>query len=396
MKYDFDTVINRKNTNSIKWDCTDEIFHSNGILPLWIADMDFQSPQPVIDALTKRAEHGVYGYTESSKAYYDSIITWIYKRFDWKISSDWIINTPGVVPAIIFSILSFTEPKDKILVQSPVYHPFFSSITNTDRELVNCPLKNENGHYTMDYEGIEEKFKTGVKATIFCSPHNPVGRVWTKEELTKFGELCLKYNVLIISDEIHSDIIYKGNKHIPIASISKEFSKNTITCIAPSKTFNVAGLETAAAIIENTELHKKLSETLSKLWLGGSNVFGVTALEAAYTYGEEWLTQLLDYLEGNINYFIAFIEKKIPALTVHKPEGTYLLWVDCRNLGMNSKDLKSFFTETAKVGLNSGDMFGEGGEYFQRVNIGCPRAVLKEALERIEQAVNSQKNKTTN
>lgn len=389
MNYNFDEVINRKNTNSIKWDYTNEIFHNNDILPLWVADMDFLSPKPVIDALVERAAHGIYGYTGKSEGFYSSIVHWLEKRSRWSIEPKWIIDTPGVVPAIVFSILSFTKPNDKILIQSPVYHPFFHTITNNDRQIVNCPLKCENGYYSMDYENIEKAFKTGIKATILCSPHNPISRVWKEEELIKFGALCLKYNVLIISDEIHSDIIYSGNKHIPIASISEQFSDNTITFIAPSKTFNIAGLHTSNAIIANKLLRTKFKETIKNLSLDNSNIFGITALEAAYTYGEEWLDQLIPYLQENINFLVSFLKERIPSIKAIIPEGTYLIWLDCTALNMDSLSLKKFFSETAKVGLNSGDMFGEGGEGFQRMNIGCPRTILKEALTRIETAVNS-------
>lgn len=388
MKYNFDEILNRKNTNSVKWDNLEKVFNSNEVLPLWVADMDFASPKPVIEAIKSRADHGIYGYTNKSKSYYSSIVNWLKKRINWEIDSKWLIDAPGVVPSIVFSLLSFTTPKDKILIQSPVYHPFFASVEINDRELVNCPLKAADGYYSMNYEEIENKFKSGVKATILCNPHNPVGRVWTKEELKKFGELCLKYNVLIISDEIHSDIIYKGNVHVPIASISNELLQNTVTLIAPSKTFNIAGLTTSSVIIANKTLYSKFKATASKLWLD-NNLFGVTALEAAYTYGEEWLTELIAYLQGNVDFLVNYIKERIPAIKVRKPEGTYLVWLDCRALNMDSSALKKFFIEKAKVGLNSGDMFGQGGEGFQRINIGCPRATLKEALERIEQAVNS-------
>lgn len=387
MHYDFDKIINRKGTSSVKWDYLDRVFGNSGVMPMWVADMDFEAPQPVIDAVVKRARHGVYGYTNRSDAFYASIAGWTEKRHGWHVERDWISACPGVVPAISLNILSFTEPGDKVLVQSPVYHPFFSSIEDNGRVIVNNRLKQEGGRYVMDYEDLDAKLGSGVKVMILCSPHNPVGRVWSREELTRVGELCVKHNVILISDEIHSDLIYSGNVHTPTASLSEELAQRTVTCLAPSKTFNIAGLSTSIAIIPNRELHQKFNSTVKSIGIEMSNLFGITALEAAYTHGAEWLDQLLVYLEGNVDFLLDYFKSSIPRIKVYKPEGTYLMWLDCRELGMAQKDLVSFFIHKAQVGLNDGAAFGAGGEGFMRMNIACPRSVLEEGLRRIEKAV---------
>jgi len=389
MKYNFDKSINRLGTSSVKWDYLERVFGNKEVLPLWVADMDFEIPQPVIDTVVKRAQHGIYGYTEKPASFYASIANWMKKRHGWHINNEWITVCPGVVPALCFSVLSFTEPEDKVLLQSPVYHPFFSSIKDNGRIVVNNQLRQENGKYVMDFEDLEAKLRSGVKVMLLCSPHNPVGRVWSKEDLEKVGELCAKYNVVIISDEIHSDLIYSSCTHIPAASISEELAARTVTCIAPSKTFNIAGLSASAVIIPDNALRQKFNGTIKRLGIEMSNLFGITALEAAYTNGEEWLDQVLEYMEDNIDYLVRYFNTRIPQIKVSKPQGTYLVWLDCRELEMNQKDLVNFFINKARVGLNDGAAFGAGGEGFMRINIACPKSLLEEALNRIEQAVSS-------
>ncbi|MHB1394902.1 MAG: MalY/PatB family protein [Clostridia bacterium] len=389
MKYNFDKSVDRLGTSSVKWDYLDSVFGNAEVLPMWVADMDFEVPQPVIDAVVKRAQHGIYGYTEKPDSFYSSIASWMEKRHGWNLSTEWISMAPGVVPALSLSVLSFTTPGDKVLVQTPVYYPFFSSIENNDRVIVNNQLKQEKGKYYMDFEDLEAKLGSGVKAMILCSPHNPVGRVWSRKELMKVGELCIKHDVILVSDEIHSDLIYAGNIHTPIASISEELAQCTVTCIAPSKTFNIAGLSTSAMIIPNKVLRGKFNNTIKRLGIEMSNLFGITALEAAYTHGYEWLDQLLAYLEGNLDLLMDYFESKIPGIKVSRPEGTYLIWLDCRELGMTQKDLVNFFISKAQVGLNDGTAFRAGGEGFMRMNIACPRSLLAEALNRIEQAMNN-------
>ena len=389
MKYNFDKSVDRLGTSSVKWDYLDRFFGNKEVLPMWVADMDFEVPQPVIDAVVKRAQHGIYGYTEKPDSFYASIANWMKKRHGWHISNEWITVCPGVVPALCFSVLSFTEPGDKVLLQSPVYHPFFSAIEDNGRIIVNNRLKQENSRYEMDFEDLKAKLAGGVKLMILCSPHNPIGRVWSKEELKKVGELCARYDVTIVSDEIHSDLVYSGCKHIPAASISEELAMRTVTCIAPSKTFNIAGLSTSAVIIPDKALRHKFNSTLKRLGIEMSNLFGITALEAAYNNGDEWLDQVLAYMEGNLDYLVDYFDTRIPQIKVTKPQGTYLAWLDCRELGMNQKDLVDFFTNKAGVGLNDGAAFGAGGEGFMRMNISCPRSLVEEALKRIERAVKS-------
>ncbi|MGE5677067.1 MAG: MalY/PatB family protein [Pseudomonadota bacterium] len=389
MIYNFDAGIDRKGTSSVKWDYLEKIFGNKEVIPMWVADMDFAAPQPVIDAVVERAKHGVYGYTEKPASFYTSVTRWVKKRHGWHVSSDWITVCPGVVPALNLCVQAFTEPGDKVLLQSPVYPPFFASIRNNDRVLVNSPLRLIDNKYTIDFEDLETKLAGGVKAMIICSPHNPVGRVWSREELEKVGALCVKYNVLLISDEIHSDLIYKNYKHTPAASLAPEISERTITCLAPSKTFNIAGFATSLAIISNKELRDKFNRYLAQLGFDSTNLFGITALEAAYNYGEEWLDQALAYLEGNLDFLMNFLAEKLPRIKVSRPEGTYLVWLDCRDLGMKQKELVNFLIHKANVGLNDGTAFGDDGEGFMRMNIACTRSTLEEGLKRIEKAVNS-------
>jgi cystathionine beta-lyase len=389
MKYDFDKVILRNGTNALKWDGLDKTFGTADILPMWVADMDFEAPQPIIDAVVKRAQHGIYGYTEKPESFYSSISSWMKKRHGWQIDNKWIEVSAGVVPAISLSILSYSEPGDKILLQSPVYYPFFSAIESNNRVMVNNQLIYENHQYKIDFNDLESKLKTGVKVIILCNPHNPVGRVWSREELEKIGELCIRYNVIIVSDEIHSDLIFGKHTHIPIASISEELAERTVTCMAPSKTFNIAGLYTSAVIISDDTLRGEFKNTMNRLNAEAKNLFGIIALEAAYTYGEEWLEQALPYLEGNLDFLVDYFATKIPKIKVSKPQGTYLAWLNCRELGMNQKDLVDFFIHKAKVGLNDGAVFGSGGEGFMRLNAACPRSLLEKGLKRIKNAVNT-------
>ncbi|MCY6369158.1 MalY/PatB family protein [Clostridium ganghwense] len=389
MKYDFDKVINRIGSNTAKWDEVEAKFGTKDVLPMWVADMDLRVAQPIIDALKERAEHGIFGYTKMSDSYKEAVCNWMEKRHDWKIKKDWLIHSPGVVPALSIIIREFTQPGDKIIIQSPVYYPFFDVVKENGRELICNSLKQVDGKYVMDYEELESQIDEKVKLMILCSPHNPVGRVWKREELVKLGEICLKHNIKVISDEIHADLVYRGHKHIPFASISEEFAQNTITCFAPSKTFNIAGLQSALLSIPNKDDHKKFSAALGTLDIRRDNCFGAVATETAYTHGEEWLEQVLEYLEANLDFLIEYVEEKIPKIKVNKIEGTYLVWLDCRKLGMSKEELFQFMIKKAKVALDDGSWFGPEGEGFTRINIACPRVTLEEGLKRIENAVNS-------
>ena len=389
MQYDFDTVIDRRNTNSAKWDTAEHAVGEKDVLPLWVADMDFSCPPPVIEAVKKEAEYGIYGYTFVPDSCYDAIIGWMKKRHGWDIKKEWIVFTPGVVSGFHWVVRACTRPGDSVIVQPPVYYPFFKAVKFNGCQLVENQLKLKNGRYEIDFEDLEKKFDSRTKVLLLCSPHNPVGRVWTREELTRLSDVCREHNVVICSDEIHSDLIYRGYRHTPTAMISDEAAQNTITCIAANKTFNIAGLKTGFAVIPNPTLRENFQKTMQNIGVGSCNSFGVTATEAAYAHGEEWLEQLLDYLQGNLDFLIKFIETRIPQIKVIKPEGCYIIWLDCRDLGMNDDELKNFMLKKAKVWLNDGTTFGNGGSGFHRLNLACPRSTLEEALKRIEQAVNS-------
>ena len=399
MKYNFDKEIDRSGTNSVKWEYiqneemddiihTDQFFGENHKLPMWVADMDFSVPQPVVDALIVRAQHGIFGYTVPADDYLQSVTGWMRRRHGWNISPEWIVNTPGVVPAIKTMVRTFVPLGDKVLIQPPAYYPFNFAIEKNQRVLAFNSLKYENHRYTMDFADLEQKAKDPqVKMAILCNPHNPVGRVWSEEELTRFGEICLENNVLVVADEIHCDLLFEGVEFTPFAAISGEFAQNTLVCTAGSKTFNLAGLKHSNIIIPNQNLREQFSQMLVNSGLSGVNIFGMTALEAAYNHGEEWLDQLLEYLDGNLLYMEEYMAENIPQITVVKPEGTYLIWLDCRELGLSIKELKHLMIEEAGVYMDEGFIFGPEGEGFERINIACPRSILEDALERIKGAV---------
>lgn len=387
MEYNFDKIIERKQTNSIKWDFNQRIFGREDIIPMWVADMDFQVPEEVVEALVNRAKHGIYGYSDQMNGTNEAFINWMRTRHGWKIESDWIIFFPGIVPALNELIRSLTKPGDKVLIQSPVYPPFFNVIKNHGREVVNSQLILENDRYTMDFLDLEAKMASGVKMIILCNPHNPVGRVWKQEELERLGQLCLYYNVLVISDEIHSDLIFEGYQHIPFGSLSPELALQSIVCTAPSKTFNLAGLQTSNLIIPNEKYREVFRSSLNLSGIHHPNVFGLTAMEAAYRQGWDWLNQLIVYLKGNVDFLFSFLEHELQAVRSIRPEGTYLAWLDFRSLGLEPKALHEFLIHKAGVGLNAGYTFGPGGEGFERLNLGCSRLLLEEGLKRIKQAV---------
>ena len=388
MTVDFDRVIDRYQTNSVKWDFVKDIFGRDDLLPMWVADMDFQAPQAVRDALVAKAKHGIFGYSDPTESYYQAVTGWLERRHGWKVDQDWLVFSPGVVPALLWLVRAFVKPGEKVVLQSPVYPPFLRAIESNGAEPLNNTLRLENGRYVIDFGDLEKKLQSGAKMLILCNPHNPVGRVWQREELLRIGELCLKYQVLVISDEIHSDLIYPGHKHIPFASLSEELAMNSIVCTAPSKTFNLAGLQTSNIIIPNPELRKSFREMLALNGIGHPNIFGLVATEAAYNYGEPWLESLLAYVKGNLDFLLAYLESNIPKVKAVIPEGTYLVWLDFRELGLEPKELQEFLLTRAKVALNAGYTFGPGGEGFGRLNMACPRSVLAEGLGRIASGVN--------
>ncbi|KEJ00781.1 cystathionine beta-lyase [Clostridium botulinum A2B7 92] len=390
MKYNFDKVVNRDNTNCSKWNFNKETFGYEDIIPMWIADMDFETVPEVKEEIIKRAHHGIYGYTATTESYYEEVVNWMKKRHEWNIKKEWITNTPGIVMAVNTIVRAFTHLGDKVLLQRPIYYPFFKAINNNGCHIVNNPLKFDGKRYEMDFEDLDNKLSDPrVKIMILCSPHNPTGRVWTKKELVKVGNLCLKHNVLVISDEIHSDLIYKPNKHIPFAAICKEFADISITCTAPSKTFNLAGLQGSNIIISNERLMNEFKIAMENIGLSTLNIFASIACEAAYKYGEQWVEELIDYLQENKEFAKKFIKEKVPILKVIEPEGTYLLWIDCRELKISKEELEEFMLKEAGVAFDEGYIFGEEAIGFERMNIACPREILKRALERIEKAINN-------
>jgi cystathionine beta-lyase len=364
---------------------------------MWVADMDFPVARPIIEEIKKRAAHDFYGYTMPGAKVIEAVVDRMERKFNWKIKPEWIVFTPGVVPALHVAVRAFTHPGDEVILQEPVYFPFFSAVTSCGCQIANNELKLNDGRYEMDYEDLEGKFqdKMGalpapnrVKAIIFCNPHNPIGRLWNKGEITRMGKIVTRHGAIVISDEIHCEVLFKGYKHTPFASISDEFEQKCVVCMAPSKTFNLAGLEASSIIIPNKRLRDEFTSMRTGI-VPGLNVFGLTAMEAAYRLGDEWLEQLLEYLQGNLDITLEYFEKRIPRIKVIKPQGTYLLWLDCRDLGRDNLALRRFMREKARVGLDDGFLFGAAGAGFQRMNIACPRTILSEALSRIETAVNS-------
>lgn len=389
MRYNFDEIVDRKGSDAKKWSNMEEIYGTNDLLPMWVADMDFKSADEIIEALKQRVEHGVFGYTWKQDSFYESMINWAKKRYGWEIKKEWILVTPGVVTGLSIGVRELVKEDEKVLIQPPIYPPFHEIIKNNNRIISVNPLKDDGEKFVMDYEDLEKKIDKDTKLMMICNPHNPVGRVWTREELTKLGDICIKNNIPIISDEIHGDFILKGVEHTVLASISKELEQNTITLMAPSKTFNIAGLGTSVAIIPNEKLRNSYKNAIDAMVLDKITVFGAAGFEAAYKYGEEWLDEVLEYIEDNINYTLEYIRSEIPEIKVYKPDGTYLLWLDFNGLNKSVEEINNALINVGKVGLNNGSAYGKEGEGFFRLNIGCPRSILEEGLKRIRKAVKS-------
>ena len=387
MPYDFDRLIDRRRTNSVKWDGCGRVFGREDLLPMWVADMDFAAPPAALEALRERVDHGVFGYANDAGGALAALASWIERRHGWRIEEEWAAITPGVVAGLSLAVLALTEPGDKIAIQPPVYPPFYSVVRENGRSLVENPLRLENGRYVMDLKGLAGLFAQGVKMLILCSPHNPVGRVWERDELASLGELCRRHDVLVVSDEIHADLVFANHRHVCTASVSEDLAERTITLTAPSKTFNVAGLATAAAIVPQPDLRRKFTGLQRRLHLEGENVCGLAAMEAAYRHGEEWLGELLRYLEGNRDFLLAYLAERTPGIEAARPEGTFLAWLDCRGLGLDADGLRRFLVDEARLGLNDGRDFGPPGEGFARLNFGCPRSILEEGLDRLAGAV---------
>lgn len=383
----FDEIIDRKNNFSAKYDELEQKFGRSDLIPLWIADMDFKTAAPIIEAIKERADQGIFGYTSRPDSYYQSVCDWFEKYHDWRPEPQLMLHSLGVVVSLSLLIQNFTCPGDKIIIQTPVYYPFFDVIRKNGRILIENPLLKVNGHYEMDYVDFEKQARNGAKYFLLCSPHNPVGRVWTKEELSRIGEICLKYGVRIIADEIHADIVFPGHKHVSIASISEALQHNTITCIAPSKTFNLAGLQASLVIFPNMEERNKFDNILGVLDIKRNSCFNLVAVEAAYRHGREWLEDVLKYIEGNFKYINEFCKKNIPEIKPNYPEGTYLVLLDCQGLGLDKKALHDFMVNKAKLALDDGFWFSNVLAQHMRLNAACPRQILVKALQQLADAV---------
>lgn len=383
--YNFDELIDRTDTNCIKYDARKAFFGNAELLPLWVADMDFRTPDFIVDAIKKRAEHEIFGYTFRGESYNQSIVNWLKIRHNWEIKPEWISFSPGVVAALTLAIEAFSKPGDGVIIQPPVYFPFFDSVKGTGRELIENPLRIENGRYYFDLEDLKKKITPQTRILLLCNPHNPGGMAWNEKELTELARICIKNKMMIISDEIHSDLIFDGFRHTPLAGISEEIAQNCVVCMAPSKTFNTAGLTTSFLIIPNKRHFVAYERVMRLPHLHMGNIFGTLALEVAYTHGEEWLTQLLKYIQENYSLLEKFFNENLPEVKVMRPEATYLIWLDFSAFDLTNEILNQKLID-AGVGLNQGVQFGKQGSGYMRINIGCPRSVLEEALFRIHKA----------
>ncbi|MDR1630881.1 MAG: pyridoxal phosphate-dependent aminotransferase [Oscillospiraceae bacterium] len=388
MNYNFDEIVDRRNTDALKYDFAAKRGRPDGLLPLWVADMDFRTPQCVIDALVEKSRHGIFGYTESREDFDRVLEDWFLSRFQWKMQSEWNIQTVGVVFSICSAIRVLSEPGDGVLIQQPVYYPFPEAIAENGRRVVVNRLVYENGTYKIDFDDFEQKIREeGVKIFILCSPHNPVGRVWTREELERMGGICMRYDVNVISDEIHADIVMPGHKHLVFAGLKPEFENITVTCTAPSKSFNLPGLQLANTFVANPEMRAAIRKDVNRVGYSQINVMGLVACRAAYAHGAQWLDALNAYLAENLAFVRDFLWRELPEIKLVEPQGTYLLWLDCSALGLSQTQLNTLIVNKARLWLDSGRMFGEGGEGFQRVNMACPRPLLEQALSQLRDAL---------
>ena len=387
MNWNFDEEVSREGTDCIKYDLREDVFGRKDVIPMWVADMDFRTPGFITEKLRQRLDHEIYGYSFRPPEYYNSIIKWYSARHNWQIEKENICFCPGIVPALNLCTLAFTRPGDSIIVQPPVYFPFFSAVESHGRKLVYNQLLERDGKWSMDLDSLAASVTEDTKMIIISSPHNPVGRVWVRGELEKLADICLRNKIIILSDEIHCDLVLPGFYHTPVAKISEDIADITVTCISPSKTFNLAGLPTASVIISNPVLRKYFNRKVESLHLGNGNIFGTVASVAAYSEGYEWLDALMEYIEGNVNLVTGYCRELIPEILPVRPEATYMIWLDCRKFAMSGKELQSFFVNKAGVGMNEGSTFGPGGEGFMRMNLAAPRSKVEKAMQQIEKAV---------
>ena len=391
MKYDFDKVVDRHGTNCLKYDFAIERGKPADILPLWVADMDFQTAPAILERLEETVKHGIFGYSDGKEGYFAAVQNWYRERFGWETKPEWLVKTPGVVFALAAAVRAYTKEGDGVLLQQPVYYPFSEVITDNGRKIVNSPLKITDGYYTMDFDDLETKIvENKVKLFLLCSPHNPVGRVWSEEELRRVGEICLRHGVLVVSDEIHSDFVYPGNKHYVFASIEPEFEKISVICTAPSKTFNLAGLQVSNIFIADEGLRKKFIRAVDQAGYSQVNLMGLVACQAAYEEGAEWLLQLKEYLLGNLSFVREYLKENLPEVKLIEPEGTYLIWLDFEALGLERKELEALI-DKAGLWLDAGAIFGKTGIGFERINIACPRRTLEQAFVQLKKVVDQLK-----
>lgn len=383
--YDFDTIVPREHTDCVKYDLRKETFDKEDVIPMWVADMDFETPEFITRAVSERASHPIYGYTVMSEAYYDAVIKWVQTRHKWDILKEWIHFAPGVVPGVNFTIHAFTEKGDGIIIQPPVYFPFADSIKQNGRKVLENQLIFKEGRYTIDFDDLEAKARE-AKMILLSSPHNPVGRCWNREELQKLGDICIRNNVIIISDEIHNDLIIPGYHHIPTATLSEDIANMTVTCIAPSKTFNIAGLATSSIIIQNEELREKFRKFTEQIHVSRGNIFGYTASVAAYQNGDSWVDQLMQYVNRNFEFLASFLESELPQIGIAEMEATYLAWIDFGKTGLSDKEIIRKLIFEAGLGLSPGTIFGQGGQGFQRMNLAAPFKTIETACEKLKKA----------
>lgn len=385
----FDKVIERRNTDSLKYDFAARRGMPEDALPLWVADMDFMTSKRILDAAEERVRHGIFGYTESREEYFEAVAGWMKRRHGWNVQREWLVKTPGVVFALAMAVKAYSKAGDAVLIQQPVYYPFSNVIENNDRRVVsNDLILSEDGKYHIDFEDFERKIvENRIPLFFLCSPHNPVSRVWTKEELIRVGEICQKYNVIVVSDEIHEDFVFGDRKHYVFADLKKEFADISVTCTSPGKTFNLAGLQVSNIFIPNGKLRGPFRKQIDATGYSQLNVIGLTACEAAYRYGDEWYESMMEYVAGNIEFMRNYIQTELPMLKMTEPEGTYLVWVDFRGLGLPEEELEELIVKKAKLWLDNGTMFGKTGAGFERFNVACPRSILEQAMEQLKDAM---------
>jgi cystathionine beta-lyase len=387
MKYDFDAAINRYGTNSAKWDAADRALGGKGLIPMWVADMDFRAPESIINAARKVVDLGIFGYGHTPPSFNEAVCDWMRRRHGWDVKAEWVVFSPGVVPALNFAVQAFTKPGDGVMVQTPVYFPFFSAISNNQRQIVDSPMVIKNDRFSFDLADLEARITPRTRLLLLCSPHNPVGRIWSPEELRGIGDVCRRHNIIVFSDEVHQDIVYPGYRHTSYPMIGEAYAQSCLVGTSVSKTFNLAGLQLSSIIIPNDSIRKKFKDSVSRCAISYPNIFAISICEAAYREGEEWLAELIRYLTGNLAFLREYLRANLPSITMIEPEATYLVLLDCRGLGLPTERLKTFMRQEAGVGTEECTIFGMKEAGFERMNIACPRSQLKAALDRITVAV---------